>query len=235
MHQLTRHPVIAIDGPAASGKSTIAELLSKKIGFLFFDTGIMYRAVTLAALNELHGIDDEAAVTALAERIRIDVFPPSKNDGRSTDVRLDGMDVTWQIRSAEVELNVSKVSAYKGVRIAMTDQQRRIGMRGKVIMAGRDIGTVVFPDAMYKFYLDASPEERALRRYKEIISRGDEGDYELILNSILRRDKIDCTRKHAPLKPAEDAIIINTDGKTVEQVLNEVFSYLPSDLQPEEN
>lgn len=226
-----KYPVIAIDGPAASGKSTIAERLGRKIGYLFFDTGIMYRAVTLAALNELHGIDDEAAVTSLAERVHIDVCPPSKKDGRSTDVFLDGKDVTWEIRTAAVDLNVSKVSAYQGVRIAMTDQQRRIGRQGKVIMVGRDIGTVVFPHAMYKFYLDASPEERARRRHKEIVSRGDNGDFESILASILRRDKIDSTRQHAPLKPAEDAIIIDTDGKTIEEVLHEVLSYLPSEMQ----
>lgn len=211
--------VIAIDGPAASGKSTLAELIAARLGFFFFDTGVMYRAATLAALRTLGNVDDEAAVTQLTEKSCIDVQPASSEDGRVMDVLLNGEDVTWQIRTPEVEQHVSKVSAYAGVRKALTDQQRQIGMRGNMVMAGRDIGTVVFPDARFKIYLDASAEERARRRYREVEARGGEETYEKILNSIIRRDRIDSTRKHAPLKIAADALVINTDNKSVEEVL----------------
>lgn len=218
--------VIAIDGPAASGKSTLAIRLASCLGFLYFDTGVMYRAVTLAALNEYQAVDDEELVTALAEQVQIDVQPPSKDDRRTMDVLLDGKDVTWKIRRPLVDRNVSRVSAYPGVRKAMTDQQRRIGMKGDVVMVGRDIGTVVFPDATYKIYLDASPEERAKRRCNERIARGEEACYEEILADIKFRDGIDSTRQHAPLKAAEDAFIINTDGKSIEEVLQESIQFL---------
>lgn len=218
--------VIAIDGPAASGKSTLAEKLALRLGFFYFDTGVMYRAVTLAALDECVDVNDEESITALSNRIQIDVQPPSRKDGRVMDVLVDGRDITWEIRTPRVDQNVSPVSAYAGVRTAMTEQQRRIGRRGDVVMVGRDIGTVVFPDAQYKIYLDASPEERAWRRYHEKIGRGETASYDEILASIKRRDKIDSTRSVAPLKPAADAIIIDTDGKTIDEVMQETLSYL---------
>lgn len=223
--------VIAIDGPAASGKSTLAELLAKKLGFFYFDTGVMYRAATLAALRAFQSVDDEEAVTRLTETSGIDVQPASVEDGRVMDVLLNGEDVTWQIRSSEVEQHVSKVSAYPGVRKALTGQQRQIGLRGNMVMAGRDIGTVVFPDARIKIYLNASAEERARRRYYELKARGVEISYERILASIIRRDRIDSTRKHAPLKAAADALVINTDGKTIEEVLEESLSFIHRQLQ----
>lgn len=218
--------VIAIDGPAASGKSTLAERLAKRLGFFYFDTGVMYRAVTLAVMDHSMNVDDEVSVTDLANQINIDVRPPSKQDGRMMDVLVESKDVTWEIRTPRVDLNVSRVSAYGGVRTAMTNQQRRIGMRGDVVMVGRDIGTVVFPDAEYKIYLDASPEERAKRRFEEKVARGENASYDEILSSIKRRDQIDSTRMIAPLKAAQDAIIIDTDGKTIEEVLEETLSYL---------
>lgn len=221
-----RPVVIAIDGPAASGKSTLAELIAHKIGYFYFDTGVMYRAVTLAALEEIDDLDNENAVTEISNRICIEVQPPTIEDGRTMDVLVDKRDVTWEIRTPRVEQNVSRVSAYPGVRKAMTDQQRRIGLRGDIVMAGRDIGTVVFPDAKYKIYLDASAEERARRRYKEKIARGETASFEEILTAIKRRDKIDSTRKHAPLKPARDARIIISDNKTINQVLEEALSFL---------
>jgi cytidylate kinase len=182
----------------------------------------MYRAVTLAALNELNSVDDEISVTGLAQKVRIDVQPPAVKDGRKYTVVLDGLDVTWKLHEPCIDSNVSKVSAYTGVRTAMTAQQRMIGNRGNVVMVGRDIGTVVFPDAELKIYLDASAEERALRRSHEIEARGEKANYEEILESIKRRDKIDSSRVVAPLRPAEDAMIINSDRKTIEQVLIEV-------------
>jgi len=214
--------IIAIDGPAASGKSTVAERLAAELGYLYFDTGVMYRAVTLAALIQLQSVQDEALVSDLARRIRIDVMPPSASDGRLYDVLLDGEDVTWAIRQPEVDLNVSQVSAYPDVRTAMTDQQRRIGQRGKVVMVGRDIGTVVFPEAELKIYLDASVEERARRRYEEIKKRGQDSAFEDILEAMKRRDKMDSSRVVAPLRAAADAVIINTDGLDICEVVQRV-------------
>jgi CMP/dCMP kinase len=213
---------IAIDGPAASGKSTIAEKLASELDYLYFDTGVMYRAVTLAALQTLCSVEDEEGISVLAERIQIDVLPASIADGRLYDVHLEGQDVTWAIRRPEVERNVSQVSAYRRVRAAMTDQQRRIGRRGKVVMVGRDIGTVVLPEAGLKIYLVASVEERARRRYEEVQKRGQPGSYEEILEAMKRRDSIDSNRAIAPLRPADDAIIIDTDGKTIIEVLEQV-------------
>jgi CMP/dCMP kinase len=213
---------IAIDGPAASGKSTLAEKLAKHLGYLYFDTGVMYRAVTWAALQSGVEMADELMVTELAEKIQIDVRKPTQEDGRKYDVLLDGKDVTWQIRHAEVDLNVSQVAAYAGVRKAMTNQQRRIGKLGAVVMVGRDIGTVVMPDAELKIYLDASLEERARRRFEEVQTRGDRQEYQKILASMQRRDQIDSTRKVAPLKPAKDAIIIQSDGMSIDLVFEKV-------------
>ena len=218
--------LIAIDGPAASGKSTLAEKIAREFGYFYFDTGVMYRAATLAALQQGLSLDDEDKVSELAARIQIDVQSPSVEDGRIMDVLLDGDDVTWQIRTPEVDRNVSKVSAYTGVRKAMTDQQRRIGERGNMVMVGRDIGTVVFPDAASKIYLEASPEERAKRRYSENMKRGGSIPYEEILNSIKKRDAFDSSRELAPLKPAEDAIVIDSDGKTIDMVFAEALKIL---------
>ncbi len=214
---------IAIDGPAASGKSTVGVLLAKRLGYLYFDTGIMYRAVTWAALEQLKGVDDETLVTKLAEEVQIDVQPPSKTDGRLSDVLLDGMDITWEIRSREVEAAVSQVSAYPGVRTAMTAQQRRIGQRGRIVMVGRDIGTVVLPEAELKIYLDACVEVRAQRRFEELRQRGEPADYMKILAAMKRRDKIDSTRAVAPLRAAEDAYRICSDEINAEQVVNQVL------------
>jgi cytidylate kinase len=200
----------------------LAFRLAKKLGYLFFDTGVMYRAVTWAILEHHIPVADEATVTQLAENLIIDVRPPSIADGRSCDVLMDGQDVTWVIRQIEVEAAVSQVSAYIGVRKAMTHQQRRIGLRGKVVMVGRDIGTVVLPEAELKVYLDASVEERAHRRFNELVDRGEEITYGSLLTAMRRRDEIDSTRSVAPLKPAEDAKIINTDGLDADKVLSYV-------------
>lgn len=217
---------IAIDGPAASGKTTVGERLAQKFGYLLFDTGIMYRAVTLAALRELGCVCDENAVCELAQKVVIDVRPPTIDDGRLADVLLDGKDITWEIRSPEVDANVSPVSAYAGVREAMTVQQRRIGLRGKVVMVGRDIGTVVLPDADLKIFLDASAPVRANRRLREIISRGGKAVYEEVLAGLRQRDKIDSSREIAPLKPAKDAVIINSDTLSVDAVVSQIMTLI---------
>lgn len=218
--------IIAMDGPAASGKSTVGILLAKKLDYLYFDTGIMYRAVTWAALQQLNAVDDEEQVVRLAETVRIDVQPPSQADGRQVDVLLDGVDITWDIRRPEVDANVSQVSAYAGVRVAMTAQQRRIGQRGRVVMVGRDIGTVVLPEAELKIYLDASVEERARRRFEELRQRSQPADFEKILAAMKKRDRIDSTRDIAPLRPAEDAVCICSDGISAAQVVERIMELI---------
>ncbi|MBV6395376.1 MAG: Cytidylate kinase [Anaerolineales bacterium] len=215
--------IIAIDGPAASGKSTIGKRLADSLGYLFFDTGVMYRAVTWLALQQRINIHDEGAVTRLTEETHIEVAPASQSDGRACDVHIEGRDITWEVRAPQVEAQVSVVSAYAGVRSALSQQQRRIGQRGKVVMVGRDIGTVVLPEADLKIYLDASAEERSRRRYEEILARGGEADYEEILAKVRERDRIDSTRAVAPLRPAEDAILIHSDGMRAEDVFQQVL------------
>jgi cytidylate kinase len=196
---------IAIDGPAASGKSTIAAALAEKLGYLYFDTGVMYRAATWAALDRDVAISDETAVTHLTETLQIDVKPPSQDDGRQYDVLCDGVDVTWAIRSPEVDANVSPVAVYPGVRSALTAQQ------------------VVLPEAPLKIYLDASAEERALRRYREVQARGDQSQtYEDILENVKRRDAIDSGRATAPLKAAPDAVILDSTGLSIAEVVTQV-------------
>lgn len=210
---------ITIDGPAAAGKSTVGELLAKDLDYLYFDTGVMYRAVTWAALQRGIEIADEKEVTRLAEQVHIEVSQPVAQDGRQYTVYVDDQDVTWDLRRPEVEHDVSPVSAYPGVRAALTAQQRRIGQRGKVVMVGRDIGTVVLPEAPLKIYLDATVETRAKRRYLENLQRGQECQYEDILRDMRRRDKIDSKRDAAPLRPATDAVVIDTTNLNVTQVL----------------
>jgi cytidylate kinase len=216
--------VIAIDGPAASGKSTLGAELARRLGYLYVDTGAMYRAATLAVLRRTISVGDERAVTGLVSEIEIDVGPPTKNDGRQNDILVDGEDVTWEIRSPEVDRNVSQVSMYSGVRDILTRRQREIGKRGKVVMVGRDIGTVVLPDADLKIYLDASAEARARRRYLENEVRGNSLSYEEILQAVKRRDRIDSTRELAPLRAAEDAIVVDSTQLNITQVFDRVFT-----------
>jgi len=215
--------IIAIDGPAASGKSTLGERLAKELGYTYFDTGVMYRAVTWVALEQGVDIGDEKAITALAEEIEIDVGPPVVDDGRQYTVYADGKDITWEIRRPEVDKAVSPVSAYPGVRRALTAQQRRIGLRGCIVMVGRDIGTVVLPEADLKIYLDASLEERARRRWKELLQRGQEADFQEVLETMRRRDEIDSGREVAPLRPADDAVIIDTTELSIDEVFSKVM------------
>ena len=224
---------IAIDGPAASGKSTLGKRLADHLAYLFFDTGLMYRALTWAALTPsplptAHSpLPDEPSLTSLAQTVEIDILPPSQSDGRPCDVWVAGVDITWDIRRPEVDANVSVVAAYPGVRAALTQQQRRIGLRGKVVMVGRDIGAVVLPEAILKIYLTASPEERARRRCEELRQRSEPADYQSILSGILRRDQIDAARAVAPLRPAPDAVILDSDALTADQVLDAAIKRLP--------
>lgn len=215
--------IITLDGPASSGKSTVGNMLAGRLNYLFFDTGVMYRAVTLAALLRQLDLNDEAVISDLAAKTKIEVYPPHFNDGRQCTVLLNGEDVTWAIRAPEVDANVSVVSAYPKVRQILTDEMRVIGKRGRVIMVGRDIGTVVLPDAELKIYLDASPESRAERRHAELVARGIEKPLDEILAAIRKRDKFDSSRVTAPLKPADDAKIVDTTGLSVGQVVSKLM------------
>jgi cytidylate kinase len=221
---LRQPSTIAIDGPAASGKSTIGGLLADRLGYVYLDTGVMYRAVTWAAIVRGIPIEDEARVSALAEQLKIDVVRPTVDDGRQYTVLADGQDITWEIRCPEVNQGVSPVSTYPGVRAALTAQQRRIGRRGRIVMVGRDIGTVVLPDADLKIYLDATVEERAERRHREQLARGEPADLITVLQSVQRRDEIDSSRSLAPLRAAEDAVIVDTTTLDVDQVLERVLA-----------
>ena len=217
---------IAIDGPAGSGKSTIGKLLAEQLGYLFFDTGVLYRAVTWLALQRNIPLKDGNALADLAGQVDIDIRPPSQMDGRSCDVWIENKDISWAIREPPIDANVSVVSAHPAVRQALINQQRRIGLRGKVVMVGRDIGTVVLPEAELKIYLDASVEERARRRHAELQSRGENTPFEEILSAMRKRDQIDTSRATAPLRPARDAVILNTDQLSINQVMQLIMSHL---------
>jgi cytidylate kinase len=220
--KLDHRKVIAIDGPAAAGKSTVARELADALDILLFDTGSLYRAVTFAALCKGTDLADEAALEALANASNIELRPATAEDGRLADVLLDGEDVTWAIRSPEVDANVSRVAAYPAVRTALLDIQRRIADGNKVVMVGRDIGTVVTPKAGTKIYLDATVEERARRRYHDMRNLGEVIDYGAVLDDLRERDYKDSTRATAPLKAADDSVRIKTDGLSVDEIVLQI-------------
>ncbi len=186
----------------------------------------MYRAITWVALARGISTDDERAITALAEETVIQVLPPDVQDGRQFTVRVNAEDITWRLREESVDLNVSRVSAYPGVRRAMSSQQRRIGQAGRVVMVGRDIGTVVLPEANVKIFLDATEEERARRRYRERVQRGEQVELASVLREIRHRDEIDTHRAIAPLKKAEDAVYVDSTHMSISQVQARVLEII---------
>lgn len=208
--------VIAIDGPGGAGKSTIAKLLAKKLNYLHLDTGAMYRAVTLAALEKNCDFNNKKELIKLAQNIDI-------NFNKAGEIFLNDENISRKIRSAEVNNYVSKTAAVKGVRKILVKKQQKLAEKNKIVMDGRDITTVVLPDAEYKFFLTASLAERAKRRYQELKSQNKNVDYKEIKNSIARRDKLDTEREHSPLKKAEDAILIDTTGLSIKEVIKQMM------------
>jgi cytidylate kinase len=211
--------VVAIDGPAAAGKSTVAKMVAKKIGATYIDTGAMYRAVTYFALSQNIDPKDESAVVSLLPKLKLDI----KEDER---IFLNGTDVTKQIRSIEVNDNVSYVASYKDIRLALVDIQRKMSESISVVMDGRDIGTYVLPNADIKIFQVASVGTRALRRYKENISKGIQCELEDIEIGLKKRDHIDSTRTFAPLKPADDSIVLDTSNLSIEEAVDAVIEII---------
>lgn len=209
---------IAIDGPVAVGKNAIGSLLAKRLGYHFVDTGAMYRAITWLALERGLDWEDEKALGELAVEANIELG--------SQAVFVNGCDVSLEIRDEKVEKGVSIVARHSGVRRALVAKQQQMAQGGQVVMAGRDIGTVVLPHAGLKLYLAASAEERARRRYVELAQGGKEADYEVVLAELKMRDKLDSERELAPLQITSDAKIVNTDGLSLEQVLTEIVSII---------
>jgi CMP/dCMP kinase len=209
--------IITIDGPSGAGKSTISRGLAARLGYTYLDTGAMYRAVGLQI--ERAGLDPGRDGEALGRLLDAVVLRLVANDGGDVLVFLNGEDVSAAIRTPEMGLVASRVSAQPLVRQKLTELQRQIGSLGAIVAEGRDMGTVVFPRAAYKFYLDASPEVRARRRYEQLLTLGQRVDYEEILAQIIKRDRDDSSRALAPLKPAADAVIIDTSEMDIEAVI----------------
>jgi cytidylate kinase len=206
--------IIAIDGPSGAGKSTLAKRLARELGFIYLDTGAMYRALALKVLRQTVDLADDASLDRLVVDTEIDL---RERDGK-LEVLLDGEDVGAQIRTPEVSQMASKVSALKKVRRRMLELQRQMGERGSVVAEGRDIGTVIFPQAQVKIYLDAAPGERARRRYEELKAAGRPVDLQVTLGEIEERDKRDSERDIAPLCKADDALLVDSSSVDAEQV-----------------
>lgn len=220
---MKRNLIIAIDGPSGAGKSTLGRMLARDLNLLYIDTGSMYRAVALAAMESSISSKDDVAVGSLAGRIDIDL----KGDPDSLRVTLDGRDVTEQIRSEEVTHLSSIISTIPAVRRAMVKRQREMGKRGAVLN-GRDIGTVVFPDADVKFFLTAIPEERAQRRFAEDREQDAKAEFAETFADMTERDQRDTTRADSPLKAADDAILVDSTGLSIDEVFENMMSHVES-------
>mgnify|MGYP001387222888 CR=1 FL=1 len=218
---------ITIDGPVAAGKSAVGTLLALRLGYRFIDTGVMYRALTWAVIRDKINPDDETAVTALAQQTQIEI--DSRDGLKDPRISVDGQDVTGDLRTSEIEQGVSRVSRFTEVRKAMVARQREFAMQGMLIMAGRDIGTVVLPDADLKIFLTASSEERARRRYRDIKEAEQSHEFEQVLEQLLQRDKLDTERANSPLRPADGAHILNTETIDLTQVVERIIALAEDD------
>ncbi|NLZ25865.1 MAG: (d)CMP kinase [Clostridiales bacterium] len=208
---------IAIDGPAGAGKSTVAKAVAKKLNFIYLDTGAMYRAVAYSAIKNGIAITDEQAISEFVKTITMDI---AYDENGEQQIFVFDENVTPYIRQNEISKAASDVSAYPAVRYRMVELQRIEAGKNNVVLDGRDIGTFVLPNAEYKFFMTASPEVRAKRRYDELLARGQSVDYDKVLNDIITRDYNDSHRAVAPLKQAEDAVYLDTSNMTVEEVTN---------------
>ena len=214
--------IIAIDGPVAAGKSAVGTELASRLEYKFVDTGVMYRALTWAVLRDKVDPNDEIAVTELSKRTEIQI--DNGINPKDPQIIVDGENITSNLRTADVEKGVPLISRYDGVRQSMVSRQRQLASTGMLIMAGRDIGTVVLPDADLKIFLTASPEERARRRHIDIEDSGQATDYSKVLDGLIQRDKIDTERHNSPLKPASGAHILTTDGITLTEVVDFILA-----------
>lgn len=215
--------IIAIDGPAGAGKSTVAKIIAKELCFLYIDTGAMYRALTLKVLEAKINIKDYSRIIEMSKNTSIDL---RNNADGSLKVLLDGKDVSNEIRRPIITRFVSDIAKIKGVREVMLELQRRLGKLCNVVLDGRDIGTVVFPDADRKFYIDANFKERIKRRYKELKDLSQDVTLSDVESDLRNRDTIDSTREFAPLKKAEDAIYLDTTNMTVDEVVETILSHI---------
>lgn len=229
---------IAIDGPVAAGKGTTAKMVAQRLGFLYVDTGAMYRCLTLFAKQKGVNWDDENAISKLlldeSPRVALSIPTDSEKDGRLCTVRLNGEDVSWKIRTEEISKGVSIITQYAGVRDYITPMARMIAETQNVVMEGRDITTVVLPEADLKIYMDADPKERAMRRHRELMTRGEDVSYEEVFNELVTRDKRDSERVIAPLMKAKNAWIIDTTGMNIDQVANIIVDRV-QELRNDEN
>jgi cytidylate kinase len=221
-HDRNGRNVVALDGPAASGKTTVAAHLADRLGAVFLDTGLLYRAATLMAQRMGLTAADELRISMLIDGGAVSIRPATVADGRRLDVALNGEDVTTMLRAPEIDAAVSAISALPSVRAALMPLQRSFARDQRVIMAGRDIASVIFPDAAVKVYLDASLEERARRRWLELVVNAPMLTQNEVESELRRRDEIDSTRETAPLQVAEEAVIVQTDFKSIQQVVDEV-------------
>ncbi|HEX5352140.1 MAG TPA: (d)CMP kinase [Trichococcus sp.] len=220
---------IAIDGPASAGKSTIAKKVAEKLGYIYLDTGAMYRTLTYAALSNGSNLHDEEALHKLLQGIRI-TFSTAENEMQR--VFLNEEDVTESIRSEQVTQNVSLVASFAKVREEMVARQKSIARSGGVVMDGRDIGTVVLPDAEVKIFMTATAEERALRRYKENMAKGMTTSLEELTEDMKRRDHLDSTRTISPLKKADDAIVLDSTHLEIDEVVKRILGIIEANLKP---
>lgn len=220
---VTKHLIITLDGPAGAGKSSVSKSLAKRLGISYLDTGAMYRAVTLKALRQKIDLADEVALTKLAQETEISFR--EMPDG-SLHVTLDGEDVAEAIRSADVTNNTFYAARTAGVREVMVKRQQAFGLKASLVSDGRDQGTIVFPKANYKFYVDADVEERVGRRYRELLAAGKQVDINVLRQEMIERDQKDLTRAVGPLKQADDAIFLDSTGLTVEGTVEKIMPYL---------
>ncbi len=213
---------IAIDGPVAAGKGTTAKMVAARLGYLYVDTGAMYRCLALYTKQNNIDFSDEQKIAELlnqkSPKVELSIPSETEKDGRLCTVKLNGEDVSWQIRTEEISSGVSVITQYSGVRDYITPLAREIGKTQNVVMEGRDITTVVLPDADLKIYMDADPSERAMRRHRELMSRGEDVSYQAVYDQLVERDKRDSERTIAPLKKAKNAWILDTTGMTIDQV-----------------